>query len=85
MTAIVQKYIEVRLPRGLESGAELQETDFRRYRESLLKHRKRDRTWKIMHLAKTGICVLSRALITEGRRFPAASNCHLRAHIAKAT
>ncbi len=32
MTAIVRIYTEVGLPRGLECGAELQETDFRRNR-----------------------------------------------------
>ena len=59
MTAIIQKYIEVSLWRGLESGAEFQENDCRGRLELPWKHRKRGRTSTMMHLAKKGVCVFS--------------------------
>ena len=48
-----------------------------------LKPRKRGSMLAMMQLAKMGICVFSRAVINEGRRFPARSSGQQRVHVAK--
>ena len=59
MTAILQKYIEVSLRRGLESGQNFRKTIAGGRLELPWKHRKRGRTSTMMHLAKKGVCVFS--------------------------